>query len=327
MKETVFTEGEIVHINVPDTNGPELGLIVQFHRRGETELITGVVHVNSGNLLTLKNVSGHAKLSDTSKVLFLGVDVTRNSLTKSNLLRIDQLTNVPFFKKLSEDLFVARGKQKTPFIGKLIKTRGRSLVCLAGVLVRKNYLLQGSIKNKEIHKVGLVNLIKDALSARSDGIWMNPLLSMAGVKALGLPRAYFGTGRRLVKEYNQCIIHVDGTDEARTLGMHKDCDASDLNVNTILGCVASEKGIGKEILVWCPPKVEDMPKWWRTEGLGKDAFEFAKRQCLQNAHLSKCVLFHTLKPGQFIFMPKGLWHWVAPAQSEKWTLMVTSSFY
>ena len=309
-----FREGDFIYVH-SELHGVEKAMVTQFHRRGESELLLGVVHVQSGVLVSMKQTRIHASTKSLDKSEFGAKHVARRYFEPAGL---DEMT---FFKHVDESLFLARGKQKVPFIGKLeTKSPSSSLFGIARFLVANDYIMHRR-KNADLADVDLVHLLRDALKHRADGIWMNPLVSLAAIKSFGLPAAYFKTGRRLVPEYNQSIIHVDGSDSARTLGMHKDRDSSDADVNTILGCVAGHGGIGKEVIVWRPKTLDRMPKWWRNEGLGREAFALAKSQCTPD------VYFHHIKPGQFLFMPKGVWHWVCPHSDAEWTVMVTSSFY
>ena len=155
---------------------------------------------------------------------------------------------------------------------------------------------------------------------------MNPTVSQACLKHFGIPREYFRADRKLVSDYNQMIFQIDGSDKARTLGMHRDRDENDKPVNTILGCVSGDGG--KDVILWKPNEgTEDMPRWWRNEGMSRESFELAKIQCYTVPEIASKVLVFTIDPGDFIFMPKNTYHWVCPSDHATWTVMVTSSTY
>ena len=162
-----------------------------------------------------------------------------------------------------------------------------------------------------------------ALDKTGEGMWMNLCLRKSVLSSLGVPQTFLkcdGYWKYPVPNYDQLILQCDGIDKARTLGMHRDvfpgCSAAP--VSTLLGCVG---GKGKEILIWRGPQAM-LPLWWTQEGLPCELFDF-----VYSRTSSDFVQRVLIKEGQFVFMPKGLWHWVRPLPKTEWTAMVTCSFH
>ena len=170
---------------------------------------------------------------------------------------------------------------------------------------------------------GFMRDFKDALCGEEEGQWINLVVKHKTLSAFGLPKSFLvseGHKKYPVPNYDQLILQCDGKDKARTLGMHRDVypGSSATHVSTILGCVG---GLGKEMLIW---RGDDtcVPAWWRQEGLPCEIFDYVYKNT-DSSLLQRIVI----KPGQFVFMPRGLWHWVRPIPGAKWTVMVTSSFH
>ena len=170
---------------------------------------------------------------------------------------------------------------------------------------------------------GFISDFQAAMDTAGEGMWVNLCLKPKALTTLGVPSAFLrseGYSTCPVQTYDQLILHCDGTDKARTLGMHRDVfpGCSVAPVSTLLGCIGGE---GKEMLIWRGPP-QALPLWWTQEGLPCELFDF-----VYSRTGSDMVQRVVLKKGQFIFMPKGLWHWVRPLPSAKWTAMVTCSFH
>lgn len=328
-----LNEGDFVVIREGD-GGVEPGLVLQYHARGERELTKGIVWLSTGRFLDLRN-SNRPFLQTLTLISAPRMIPPRNpsfKIVRSFMNRHEHepkrmrstLCDVPIYDNLNSDQF--SGKNRTIFIGFLDRTS--NLQTLHGVIsaIEKNHFIMCRRKNDELKSLCLRKFLKDAAKRKAEGVWMNPAVSQACLKFFGIPKQYFNAGRKLVSNYNQLIIQVDGTDSARTLGMHKDRDEVDKPVNTLLGCVAGNGG--KDVILWVNyESVEHMPRWWRNEGLSRESFELAKLQCGQVPEIRRQVAVITLNPGQFIFMPKNTYHWVCPSLGASWTVMVTSSFY
>lgn len=333
---TAWKEGDVVAIHTKQGIS-DFGFVFKFHRRGECDLGLGLGLLDSGRFIVLnsywtKTVEGcslslidleHLPKKVPDEVQFF---LERHSKTIKKRGR-PRLSHFSHYTSVSSEQFYKWGSSdKRPFLGDLDlpKSYG-SLVLVLREIEEKEFIMKRR-KNDEFLKgeKSLTETLSEVLRGKSEGFWMNPCVSLACIKFFGLPPAYFETGRKLVPEYNQLIFQVDGTDRARTLGMHRDRDSDDKEVNTILGCVAGD-GSGKELIVWKSQK--SVPRWWRNEGLGREAFDLAKIQCVHSPEIRDCVEIVTLGPGNYIFMPKGTWHWACPSADSRWTVMVTSSFY
>ena len=170
---------------------------------------------------------------------------------------------------------------------------------------------------------GFVRDFKDAFDGNQEGQWINLVIKEKGLSAFGVPKSFLTSEGHMkfpVPNYDQLILQCDGKDKARTLGMHRDVypGSSATHVSTILGCVG---GLGKEMLVW-RGHPNAVPAWWRQEGLPCEIFDYVFKNT--DASLLQRIV---IKPGQFVFMPRGLWHWVRPIPGAQWTVMVTSSFH
>jgi hypothetical protein len=329
-----WTEGDFVSLQSQD-GACEPGFIMQYHARGECELVLGVVWLLSGKFMELRNP--FMKTACGQELIHISSGKTIPIDPAFDLVRVffrahkqpekRRKTNnmLDFYDEITTECFTSRSISKFPFSGRLDTVTKFST--LHGVIkaVESNSFVMHRRKNDEVRELDLLRFLKDTAKGRSEGVWMNPSVSQACLKFFGVPKAYFRTGRKLVSHYNQLIIQVDGTDSARTLGMHKDRDENDKEVCTLLGCVAGDGG--KDAILWTGDTAECMPRWWRNEGMSRTAFEIAKLQCRRIAEIEKCVTLVTLNPGDFIYMPKGMWHWVCPSASASWTVMVTSSFY
>jgi hypothetical protein len=336
-----FREGDFVIIE--DHAGHcELGLIVRYHSRGECELGLGLAWLKSGHFKQLP-LNFNNKLFGNSIHSFeegrsLVKDDSSYKIVKRYLSGDSRVVKKPkvgstidvtvcYGKDIPPEDFTRRGEKDQPFQGGLdIPRKYNTLHSIISEIESRNFIMQRKLNQEFLSDLNMRKFLKDALKSRTEGVWMNPSVSIACLKYFGIPASYFRTGRKLVSSYNQLIIQVDGTDTARTLGMHKDRDDSDKEVNTVLGCVAAE-GNGKDIILWRAKSVEEMPRWWRNEGLGREAFAFALFQCSHVNEIRRNVSLITLSPGQFVYMPKGTWHWVCPSEGVRWTCMLTSSFY
>ena len=314
----------------------EPGFIMKYHARGECELITGVVWLDSGKYVSVMNLPSRslsslvkiAKASDIPKTESFKLLQAYMKHRKSSVagLHNAKLAGLENHKHITPDLFRQRGERSVPFLGKLeIPKPFKSLHAVIAAVEANSFIMKRR-KNEEIREVSFRKLLKGSQKGRSEGIWMNPTVSIACIKFFGIPKAYLGSGRKLVSHYNQLIFQVDGSDCARTLGMHKDRDEADKPVNTILGCVAGDGG--KDVILWTDYKsAEAMPRWWRNEGMSRESFLLAKLQCKHVPSIKANTKVLTLEPGTFIFMPKNTYHWVCPSDNATWTVMVTSSFY
>jgi len=227
------------------------------------------------------------------------------------------------FSKLTKTMFVAA---KDLIIGQLRPLDAEvSAACDFGPaelleLVRKrNWPLP--IAKKSVP--GFISDFQQAKNSTGEGMWVNLCLKPKALESLGIPAAFLrgeGYATCPVPTYDQLILHCDGTDQARTLGMHRDVfpGCSIAPVATLLGCFAGE---GKEMLIW-RGHPDALPIWWKQEGLPCELFDF-----VYSRTGSDLVQRVVLKRGQFIFMPRGLWHWVRPLPGAKWTAMVTGSFH
>lgn len=333
-----WSEGDVVALYSKGKIN-DYGFILKFHRRGECELDPGLALLSSGRFIPLTSYWAKT-IEGSSLALFQADDVSaetpeevrrflnRNSRSikkrgRPRLARIEEILSVT-----REHFYKWGSCERGPFLGKLNLPRSfSSLKAFFGEIEHQSFIMKRR-KNYEIlndNSTSITQALTNALKGESEGFWMNPCVSVACIKYLGVPAEYFRTGRSLVSEYNQLIIQVDGSDSARTLGMHKDRDSEDREVNTILGCVAGDGG--KELIIWKNSCAGDMPRWWRYEGLGREAFELAKIQCFHSPEIGKDADLVTLEPGDYIFMPKGTWHWACPSGETRWTVMVTSSFY
>ena len=310
----------------------EPGFIMKYHPRGECELISGLVWLESGRYVNLSNTSSRTKdslipIKKTSDIpnteSFKTIRAYMKHRGRVNPEKKKTRTGVV---KIHKDVRPELFRQKEPFLGFLeIDKPFRTLHAVIAA-VESNEFIMKRRKNDEVRETNLRKLLKGSQKGRNEGIWMNPAVSIACLKYFGIPRTYLGSGLKLVSNYNQLIFQVDGTDSARTLGMHKDRDDADKPVNTILGCVAGDGG--KDVILWKNlTSAEAMPRWWRNEGMSRDSFLLAKIQCklIPSVHEHTEVL--TLNPGEFIYMPKNTYHWVCPSDAATWTVMVTSSFY
>ena len=114
---------------------------------------------------------------------------------------------------------------------------------------------------------GFIRDFADAKQGKQEGQWVNLVIKKNALSSFGLPQTFLASeGHKTypVPNYDQLILHCDGTDKARTLGMHRDVfpGCSDTPVSTILGCVG---GLGKEILIW-RGEPSAFPAWWSKEG-------------------------------------------------------------
>jgi len=334
-------DGHLVYLR-DDKGWLEPALVFEYHARGESELVKGIAQLSTGAFMELRSRNTKAawrkdvilKPDKNSKydpeykwARGIGFDGLHTShlvpcITSIQLERIKTPTTETFLQT------------KNPFLGKLeanTKDYPSTLTATTKLLKRKQFIIDRSIKNKEFSAEipDLTKYIQSAMLKKSEGVWVNPIVSKAALKHFGIPKSFLDASvNRGVPEYNQCIIQVDGTDTARTLGMHKDRDGSDCQVNTILGCIgASSKGGGKEVIIWCIDSLADMPRWWRTEGLSRQSFLLAKHQCKHIKKIRDSAALLTLQVGDYIFMPKGFWHWVCPSHNTDWTVMITSSIY
>ena len=162
-----------------------------------------------------------------------------------------------------------------------------------------------------------------AQKREDEGQWLNLCVKRRALRKFGVPQSFLsssGYSQYPVPSYDQLIFQCDGTDKARTLGMHRDLfpGYSHEFVATLLGCVA---GHGKEVLIWKGGD-ESVPLWWRQEGLPAEPFDYVYSRT--GPELVQRVL---VKKGHFVFMPKGVWHWVRPLPQAQWTVMVTASFH
>jgi hypothetical protein len=332
-----LNEGDFVIITSGE-DGISPGWIMKYHARGEQDLTYGLVWIDSGRYFDLSNAQPHllrsltriCELQDIPKKQpsfnIMPLFMTRHERAAKREKTVSSGSSVPHVSELDESMFQLRGNNKTLFTGSLNLTRRYKT--LHGIIsdIESNGFILTRKKNAEVNSLRLRKFLKDAAKKREEGVWMNPAVSIACLKHFGIPKAYFKTGRKLVSDYNQLIIQVDGTDSARTLGMHKDRDSEDKPVNTILGCVAGDGG--KDVILWLnSANVDEMPRWWRNEGMSRESFELAKLQCEQSKTIKKQTSVLTLNPGMYIFMPKNTYHWVCPSESATWTVMVTSSFY
>lgn len=325
-------EGEIVVIEGPDGR-TEVGLIIEYHARGECELGLGLVWVQSGNFKQLAN-----EFTDKLSGFRISRGETHSFITDECIARIVRQydgNDKRSAKRPKTGLTVALPYVTAPDVSSFkgghfhsnleLPRKFLTLHSVISALEKNDFIMSRKINQEFLSEIQLRKFLKDALKGRSEGVWMNPSVSQACLKFFGIPRAYFSQDRKLVSGYNQMIIQVDGTDTARTLGMHKDRDAADKEVNTVLGCVGGEGG--KDVILWRACALSDMPRWWRNEGLGREAFRFALLQCRHIDVIRRSASVVTLEPGQFVFMPKGTWHWVCPTEGTRWTCMITSSFY
>ena len=327
-----FCEGDVVII--PGEKCPDQpGWIMKYHARGERELDMGLVWLTSGKYLALSIVPSKLRECMQRIESFKEVsrdasfDVVRAFLRRSHpngkKIRAEISSEISFHAELSSDLF---RRPKQPFMGKLELARDYKSLHSVIKAVEENDFIMKRRKNDEILDICLRKFLKDSMKGRTEGVWMNPTVSQACLKHFGIPREYFRADRKLVSDYNQMIFQIDGSDKARTLGMHRDRDENDKPVNTILGCVSGDGG--KDVILWKPNEgTEDMPRWWRNEGMSRESFELAKIQCYTVPEIASKVLVFTIDPGDFIFMPKNTYHWVCPSDHATWTVMVTSSTY
>lgn len=328
-----LNEGTFVSIKSEDGT-VEPGWIMRFHARGECELTIGLVWLSTGRFLDLRHafrpllqnlspISSPKDIPSRTPSFKIVLSFMNRHEQESKRVRLTHRT-IPVCEDLGTDHFSSR--KRAVFTGLL--DRRQKLKTLHAVIsaVEENNFIMCRRKNDELKGLCLRKFLKDAAKRKEEGVWMNPAVSQACLKFFGIPKQYFNSGRTLVPNYNQLIIQVDGTDSARTLGMHKDRDEADKPVNTFLGCVSGDGG--KDVILWMNyESVEHMPRWWRNEGLSRESFELAKLQCGQVPEIKKQVAILTLNPGQFIFMPKNTYHWVCPSPDASWTVMVTSSFY
>jgi hypothetical protein len=330
-----FSEGDFVGITGKDGYF-EPGWIMDYHARGEKDLVPGLVWLNSGRYICLLNAYPQL-LQSLSKIRTISSLPLRDEFGAVRVV-LGRKRNSPskvgppachgieFMSEISTVAFNQRGDEVRPFFGALELSRKFNTLHSIISSVEKNSFMMKRLKNKELREISLRKLLKDPLKGRTEGIWMNPTISQASLKYFGIPKGYLNSGKKLVRDYNQLIFQVDGTDRARTLGMHKDRDENDKPVNTILGCVGGDGG--KEVILWMSNKTaEDMPRWWRNEGMSRESFELAKAQCKTVPSIASQVRIFTLYPGFFVYMPKNTYHWVCPGETTSWTVMVTSSFY
>ena len=328
-----WEEGD--HVRILSQNGiPEQGVIMKYHARGESELDLGLIWIASGQFVRINPSSTRVLGCEIRRV-----EPERKSRSAKAQRKLRAKRGRPFeepriqaFVRLetrgsvTKDDFNLRPCDSVPFRGRLDATeKFRSLHAVITALESNGFIMQRKANAEVLATYNLRKYLKDASKGRTEGVWMNPTVSIAALKHFGIPKAYLNAGKQLVPSYNQVIFQVDGSDTARTLGMHKDRDANDKEVNTLLGCVASDGA--KDIIVWRGSLVDAMPRWWRNEGLSRQAFALALTQCEQVDSVRANVSVLSLKPGRFVFMPKGTWHWACPGEDTKWTAMITSSFY
>jgi hypothetical protein len=345
-------DGDIVYLKTPDEL-LEPALVFRYHARGECELVKGIAHVSSGSFMEIRNWNcniawGKELVSKPAlkarydpstrwvhKLYKAGLHANRLSPFKTGM-------ELEYLKNPSESSFL---KAKKPFLGRFDLSqslRKSTATSIAKLLRRKQFIVDRYVKNRDfkMEVPDLTKFIREALLKKSEGLWVNPIVSKAALKHFGIPKRFLTASvNRSVPEYNQIIFQVDGTDSARTLGMHKDRDGKDKQVATILGCIAApfsrqqpgrigqNSPSGKEVIIWCNELVSDMPRWWKNEGLSRSSFLFAKYQCLNVDSIRRNVAILTLRVGDYIFMPKGYWHWVCPSDDADWTVMITSSIY
>jgi hypothetical protein len=328
-------DGEPVIIRERDED-QQPGLLTRFHGRGDCETSPALVWLESGRyaylssipsrtLESLVRISNLSDLPNTESFKVLRTFFRRQRQNVAEKHGIN-LSGLKIHRHVKQEYFKQRGANVEPFVGLLEVNKPFKTLHAVIAAVEQNGFIMKRRKNDEVCEVYLRKLLKGSQKGRNEGIWMNPSVSIACLKHFGIPNAYLGSGHKLVSNYNQLIFQVDGTDSARTLGMHKDRDAADKPVNTILGCVAGDGG--KDVILWTDMKsAEDMPRWWRNEGMSRESFLLAKIQCKLVGAIRKKTKVLTLEPGKFIYMPKNTYHWVCPSDKASWTVMVTSSFY
>ena len=321
-----FNEGDIVLVKSPDGEA-EPGFIFTFNRRGCAHVYKAVGFLKSGRFKSLpegnrNKVAGFTlHLIEADPFIYLKrVSYPKQGFGEAGFRWIPVYTAETFTRA------------RHPFLGKLTKRKDQlpmSLTAVTKYLLRHNLLspTQLNRRENEFDLTKITQFVKAANDRRSDGIWMNPIVTRKALGMLGIPNEFLRCGRKSVTNYDQCIIHVDGTDSARTLGMHQDRDQKDRKVATILGCIGAPKGCGKDMIVWKGTSSEGIPHWWRNEGLSRECFELAKRQCLEVEQIRQNTTVITIHVGEFIFMPKGLWHWACPSDGANWSAMITSSIY
>lgn len=332
-----WEEGDFLVLESSDGNR-EPGFIMLYHARGECQLVLGIVWLLSGKYMELRNAfmktacGQEMKRIESAKLIPAGQDFDCVRLFMRSHKRAEKrskssssASDLDYYQEIMAECFTSRAISTRPFRGSLELSKKFSTLHAVIKAVEMNAFVMHRRKNDEVRELDLMKFLKDTSKGRCEGVWMNPSVSQACLKFFGIPKAYFQTGRKLVSHYNQMILQVDGTDSARTLGMHKDRDETDKEVCTVLGCVAGDGG--KDVILWTGETGEVMPRWWRNEGMSRDSFLLAKLQCQQNEFIKDNVTVLTLEPGDFIYMPRGMWHWVCPSECATWTVMVTSSFY
>lgn len=327
-----FDESTLVIIR-EDDGSIQPGWVMQYHGRGESELILGLVWLVSGKLTSLatvpmkirgslKRVHSAKDIPDLPDFKVFRSYIRRNR--NSPMSRTRSFGNILLQGKLSAEMFSKRSQK--PFMGKLNLSRSYKSLHSVLVIVEENQFIMKRRKNDEVRSPLLGKFLKDSLKGRTEGVWMNPTVSLACLKKFGIPKEYRQSGKKLVSDYNQMIFQIDGSDKARTLGMHRDRDENDKPVNTILGSIAGDGG--KDVIMWLNSEsVQDMPRWWRNEGMSRESFQLAKVQCMINPAIARQVSIFTIEPGFFLYMPKNTYHWVCPSDSATWTVMITSSTY
>lgn len=321
-----FKEGDFVMITGPDGQS-EPGFIFELISRGCSKSHLAVAFLISGKFKSLPE--GHR-----SKVAGYVIDPLHSRDVKIvqrhlNFTRSDLESNISYVRDLTNSSFT---KAQGPFLGKLTKRKSQlpmSLTAVTKCLLRNDVLSSNQLNRSEddFDLVRITEFVKASLDGKSEGLWMNPIVSRKALAIFGIPKEFQRSGRKSVPNYDQCIIHVDGRDSARTLGMHQDRDKRDRRVSTILGCIGAPKGCGKDMILWVGKSNESMPRWWRNEGLSRECFDLAKRQCLEVREIRKNIAIVSINVGEFIFMPKGLWHWACPSEGANWSAMITSSIY
>ncbi len=319
-----FVEGELVSL-VPTNKAvseTSTGFCVCYHPRGENESSCAVALVECGTYKTIPCNSCNSIVGFHIQKLTGSVHASK---FRKFLSSHKQVLVPKAFMRADVTPQTFRDAAM-PFVG--VTTTRRNYRSLRAVLkdISDGGMILKRKKNAEIPDIDdLDRLIHAAMRKKAEGQWMNPVISTCSLKYFGIPDEFFRLGKKMVPNYNQCIMQVDGTDSARTLGMHQDRDHEDKPVNTILACVAAaNKTCGKDVIVWTETSLGRMPTWWRLEGLSRESFEFAKYLSFEHKLPVKIV---PLRPGEYIYMPKRTWHWACPTRDTTWSVMITSSTY
>jgi hypothetical protein len=321
-------EGDFITL-IPTTASkanPTQAYVFRYHPRGQIDCQWALANSETGSFKTI-GVDSSQKLHGLRAEKYIPVKNGKTHADKfkkhSQSSPLLDRSNIVHVSSLSAGLFKTA---REPFTGKIPMSRKKRTLSAIIREISDRDFIAATKKNTEIPRgAELLKLVLSAQRGHGEGQWMNPVITYAALRFYGVPQAFFDFKKKLVPNYNQCIIQVDGVDAARTLGMHQDRDHDNKPVSTFLACIgANTPSCGKEILVWTESSLSVMPTWWRLEGLSRESFEFAKYIC--RASKLPCTLV-TLLPGQFIYMPKSTWHWACPTRDTKWSVMITCSTY